>query len=97
MSETNQSGGTGIVLAALVGAAVGAGIALVFAPCSGRETRGWLAQRTRKLQETTMSAYAQGRDAIQRAAKEIGSDGDGSKTPHDRPMYGTPGTPPTRS
>jgi hypothetical protein len=96
MSETNQSGGTGIMLAAVVGAAVGAGVALLFAPRSGKETRAWLAQRTRKLQETTMSAYAQGKGAIQRAAKEIGSDGDGSMPPHDRPMYGKPGAPPTR-
>ena len=97
MRETKQSGGTGIMVAAVVGATVGAGIALLFAPCSGKETRGRLAQRTRKLQETTMGAYAQGKDAIQRAAKEIGSDGEGATTPHVRPVYGTPRTPPTRS
>lgn len=97
MKETNQSGGTGIVMAAVVGAAVGAGIALLFAPRSGKETRGWLAQTTRKLQDTTMNAYAHGKDAVERAAKEIGIDGDGAKDAHVRPVYGTPRTPPTRS
>ena len=87
------------LLAAVVGAAVGAGVALLFAPRSGKETRGWLAHRTRKLRETTMSAYAQGKDAIQRAAKEIGSDGDGDGdiARHAQPMYGKPVVPPTRS
>jgi gas vesicle protein len=97
MSETNRSGGMGIMLAAVVGAAVGAGVALLVAPCSGKETRGWLAQRTRRLQETTTSAYAQGKNAIQQAAKEIGSDGETATTPLARSMYGKPVAPPTRS
>jgi gas vesicle protein len=83
------------MLAAVAGAAVGAGVALLFAPRSGKETRGWLAQKTRKVQQTTMSAYAQGKDAIQRAAKGTGSDGD--MAPHAQPTYGRPLVPPTRS
>lgn len=88
MSENNPSNGTGIMVAAVVGAAVGAGVALLFAPGSGKETRGWLAHKSRKLKDTTMSAYAQSKDAIQRAAKEIGGDGEGATIPHARPMYG---------
>jgi gas vesicle protein len=86
MSEKNPSRGRGIMVAAVAGAAVGAGVALLFAPGSGKETRGWLAQRTRKLKQTTIISYAQGKGAIQRAAKEIGSDGEGAATPHARPM-----------
>ena len=95
--ETKRIGGTGIMLAAVVGAAVGGGVALLFAPRSGKETRGWLAQKTRKVQQTTMSAYAQGKDAIQRAAKGIASDGDGDMASHTQPAYGRPAVPPTRS
>ena len=97
MSETKQSGGTGIMVAAVVGAAVGAGVALLLAPHSGKETRGWLAHRSRKLKETTMSAYAQGKGVIQRAAKEIGSDREEVMTPSSRPLYSKPVAPPTRS
>jgi gas vesicle protein len=97
MSEQNTSGGTGILVAALVGAVVGAGVALLFAPGSGKETRGWLAHRTRKLKDATVTAYAESKDTIQRAAKTIGSDGEGAPAPHERPIYGKSGTPPSRS
>jgi gas vesicle protein len=70
------------LVATLVGAAVGAGVALLFAPGSGKETRGWLAERTRKLKDATTTAYAESKDTIQRAAKTIGSDGEGTT---DRP------------
>jgi len=76
------------MMAALVGAAVGAGVALLFAPGSGKETRGWLAHRTRKLKDATINAYAESKGVIQRAATEIGSDGDRATMPHDRPVYG---------
>jgi hypothetical protein len=87
MKEQNPSSGTGIMTAALVGAAVGAGVALLFAPGSGKETRGWLAHRSRKLKNATMNAYAESKAAIQRAAREFGSDGDRAMMPSDRPMY----------
>ena len=97
MSEKNAIGGKGILVAAVVGAAVGAGVALLFAPGSGKETREWLAHRTRKLKDATVTAYAESKDTIQRAAETIGSDGDGTMTPHARPMSGKSGTPSTRS
>ncbi len=77
MSEKNPSGGRWIIVAAVVGA----GVALLFAPGSGEETRGWLAHRTRRLKETASTAYAESKDTIQRAAKKIGSDGKGDMTP----------------
>ena len=46
----NGSGnGKGVLVAAIVGAAVGAGVALLFAPCSGKETRGWLASQRKSM------------------------------------------------
>jgi gas vesicle protein len=47
--STNQVGG--IVAAFAVGALVGARIALLYAPQSGRETRELLARKTRELKE----------------------------------------------
>ena len=85
MSVKNTDSGTGILVAALVGAAVGAGAALLFAPGSGKETRGWLAHRTRKLKDATVTAYAESKGTIQRAAKTIGSDGEGTTASRVRP------------
>jgi len=67
MNDVNPGGGPGVmVAAALVGAAVGAGMALLFAPCSGSETRRWLAHRTREIKDRTTSAFGYvGRDGEQ--------------------------------
>ena len=74
MSDINQGSGKGIMVAAMVGAAVGAGVALLLAPCSGRDTRRWLAQRSRDVTDRTTSAFEHGKEALRRAAKEIGRD-----------------------
>jgi gas vesicle protein len=81
MNEKNPSSMTGMITAALIGAAVGAGVALMFAPGSGKETRGWLAHRSRKIKDATLNAYAESKDTIQRAAMTIGSDGEGAAPP----------------
>lgn len=96
MSEKGLSRGMGITLAMLTGASVGAGVALLFAPCSGRETRGWLAHRTRALKETTSNVYEKGMGAIQRVATERGRDGEGVATAHDRTAHNKPPTTPMR-
>jgi len=62
------------LVAAVVGAAVGAGVALLFAPCSGKETRGWLVDRAQDLKGKTMNAFEQGKASMRRAANEIGKD-----------------------
>ena len=85
MSDINQGSGTSILVAAVLGAAVGAGLALLFAPCSGRETRGWLAHRTREVKDRTTSAFEHGKDAIRRAAKELGRNAETSASARDRP------------
>jgi gas vesicle protein len=77
MSDVNQGNGSGMspataaLIGAAVGAAVGAGCALLFAPCSGKESRQWLADRTRDLKDRTASALEQGKEAIRRTAKEV--------------------------
>jgi len=71
MDQTSQDNGTGIVVAAVVGAAVGAGVALLFAPCSGRELREWLYRRTRQLRETASDLIEQGTETIRRTAEDL--------------------------
>lgn len=53
MSDENTNQVGGIVAAFAVGALVGAGIALLYAPQSGRDTRELLARKTRELKERT--------------------------------------------
>jgi gas vesicle protein len=74
MNQGNGSGGTGILMAVAAGAIVGAGVALLFAPCSGVETRDWLARRSRALKAGTTTAIERGKQAIRRTASEIGND-----------------------
>ena len=44
---TYQGSQTGLFLAAVVGVAIGAGVALLCAPQSGNQSREWIARRTR--------------------------------------------------
>lgn len=81
MKEKNPSSMTGMLTAVLVGAAVGAGVALMFAPGSGKETRAWLAHRSRKVKDASMNAYAESKEVVLRAAREMGSDGEGAMPP----------------
>lgn len=71
MTRGNGSNAAGILVAAAMGAAVGAGLALLFAPCSGAETRDWLARRTREVKDETMSAMERGKAAMRRTGSEI--------------------------
>jgi gas vesicle protein len=71
MEEMSRDNGTGIVLAAVVGAAVGAGVALLFAPCSGRELRDWLYRRSRELKDTASEVIEQGAATIRRTAEDL--------------------------
>jgi gas vesicle protein len=72
MNEMQRGSGKGMFWAALIGAGVGAGVALLYAPCAGKETREWLADRGRRMKDTTLSALEQGKEATRRAAREIG-------------------------
>lgn len=96
MSDTNQGNGMGIVVAAVVGAAVGAGVALLFAPASGKETRAWLAQKGRDVQDRTVTAYEKGKEATLRAAQTLGKNLDDAARTLDRPTYPNKDNGPTR-
>ncbi len=60
----------GVAVGAIVGAVVGAGVALLFAPRTGKESRDWLARSAREINDKAVSAFAQAEDTVQRE-KEI--------------------------
>lgn len=71
--ETMMNGsGRSVMMAAVVGAAVGAGVALLFAPCSGKETRGWLSKQRRGMSKKADHAIEAGKQVVRSAADQVG-------------------------
>jgi gas vesicle protein len=67
MSHQNQGIGSGTLLLAFVaGAAVGAAVALLFAPASGTETRAYVNRRAREAHDRATQAAEQGREMFNR-------------------------------
>ena len=60
----------------LIGVAIGAVTALLFAPQSGEETREWISDRARESYDQTTrvveDAFAKGADAIERGKERAG-------------------------
>ncbi len=61
----------GLLVAFMAGAAVGAAVALLFAPASGEETRDFLSQRAREGRDRANEAARQGRDMLNRQRETI--------------------------
>ena len=80
MSDENSNQVGGIVTAFAVGALVGAGIALLYAPQSGQETRDLLARRANELKDKAgdvlddAKEMVRGKKAQILAAVEAGKD-----------------------
>jgi gas vesicle protein len=72
MQETNSNGSSikGVFLAFAAGAAVGAGIALLYAPKSGKETRELLSRKTRDLKEAAGNAMGRAKQRAREALEE---------------------------
>lgn len=70
MSKDGSSAGS-VLLAFAVGALAGAAVALLYAPAAGEETRRKLAQKAREGRETLETAVEHGRDAFEKARKEM--------------------------
>ena len=67
---TDNAGTSGALLVAFVaGAVTGAALALLFAPATGDETRGYLGQRAREGTSKAVSAFEKAREQYQRAAE----------------------------
>jgi len=69
-SESPGWSGGGFVTGLLLGAAVGAGLALLFAPASGEETRRILRRRTRALRRDTAEGWITAREHTRRLLRE---------------------------
>ena len=55
----------------LLGALAGAGIALLFAPAAGRQTRSWLGDRSKKLKHGAGDGVGAVRNAIETGADVV--------------------------
>lgn len=62
--ERRGSSGGAFLAGLLMGAAIGAGLALLFAPKKGSELRGQIAESARKARESARDAY---RDTVEKA------------------------------
>jgi gas vesicle protein len=67
----NNDNGAGILVAFIAGAAVGAAVALLFAPATGEETREYLGQRAREGRERAADAARQGRELLNRQRENV--------------------------
>ena len=63
----------GLVVAFVAGAAVGAAVALLFAPASGEQTREYLSQRAREGRDRAADAAKQGREILNRQRENVTS------------------------
>ena len=69
--DTGNGHITGLIVGTILGAALGAGVALLYAPRSGRETRKLLARKSERVKEKVMVALEQGKDAMRREVENV--------------------------
>ena len=71
MSENNTTPVGGYLAALAIGALAGAGIALLYAPRSGKETRKLIADKGRALKDQATDAIEDARDFIESKKAEL--------------------------
>jgi gas vesicle protein len=71
MSNQQGIGAGGVLFAFVAGAAVGAAVALLFAPAKGEETREYLSQRAKEGRDRAAEAAKQGREMINRQRENV--------------------------
>jgi gas vesicle protein len=71
MSNQQGIGAGGVLAAFAIGAAVGAGLALLFAPATGEETRDYLSKRAKEGRDRAAEAARQGRDMVNRGRENL--------------------------
>jgi len=81
----NNDNGASILVAFIAGAAVGAAVALLFAPTTGEEAREFLGQRAREGRERAADAARQGRDLLNRQRDTITNAFDRARQPFQSP------------
>jgi gas vesicle protein len=72
MAQQNEGVGAGtVILAFIAGAAVGAAVALLFAPAAGTETRAYVNRRAREARDRATHAAEQGREMFNRQRENL--------------------------
>lgn len=71
MAKEESGGAVGILAAFLVGAVVGAAVALLFAPASGEETREFLGEKAREGRAKASETARQTREVLNRQRETI--------------------------
>ena len=72
MAQQDSVVGAGTVLLAFIaGAAIGAAVALLFAPAAGTETRAYVNRRAREARNRATQAAEHGREAFNRQRENI--------------------------
>ena len=71
MSNQQGIGAGGVLFAFVVGATVGAAVALLFAPATGEETRDYLSQRAKEGRDRASEAAQKGRDIVNRQRENL--------------------------
>ena len=68
VTDVNRGDAKSVFVAAVVGAAIGAGAALLLAPASGHQSREWLARRTRDLEDRVGVAFDRSKEVVKNGA-----------------------------
>jgi gas vesicle protein len=71
MAERNGATFLEVALSFVVGAIVGAAVALLYAPASGRETRQYLREKAESLRDKAELALEQTKSRIRRARRAV--------------------------
>jgi gas vesicle protein len=71
MSENNSA--TTFLSGMILGAAVGAGVALLLAPRTGKDTRALLSDKARELKEKAQHAFEKSKQVVQEQAGQFQS------------------------
>ena len=73
MATDDGLGTGGLLVAFVAGAAVGAAVALLFAPATGNQTREYLGQRAREGRDRAEEAARQSREVLNRQRDAMSS------------------------
>ena len=89
MSENGNGNsiGGGSLTGFVLGALVGAGVALLYAPCAGKETRALLRRKTGELKDKSYSVLEDAKGMIRREGKHIMSETNDLAGAHNIPSY----------
>jgi len=71
MARDDSAGAGSILLAFLLGAVAGAGVALLYAPATGRETREFLGEKAKEGRSRAGDAAIKGRQIINQSRETL--------------------------